>query len=401
MTLLHDPPRGQLREARPRGPRRQRPLRIAMVGQRGLPATYGGIERHVEEVGRRLAERGHEVTVFCRAHYAPDARRTYEGMRLRAVPTIASKHLDAVVHSVLCTLVAAVGRYDVVHYHGVGPGLASVALRLLGAGRRGPRVVLTVHGLDGERAKWGGFASTLLRLATWASARVPHATVGVSAELGRHYADTYGRDVTVIVNGATPARDVAPGTFLARHGLEPGHYALFVGRLVPEKAPDLLIEAFGDVPTDWHLVLAGDSSFTDGFAERVRGLAAADPRVVLPGYVYGDDLHELYGGAGLFVLPSELEGLPLTLLEAVAAGVPVLASDIAPHLEILRRDAPGGRLFPTGDRVALTAALRRLVREAGAERAGAPGMRADVVARFRWDTAAEQLEALYRSLLRG
>lgn len=372
-----------------------------MIGQRGLPATYGGIERHVEEVGRRLCERGHHVTVYCRRHYAPERLREHAGMRLVHVPTVASKHLDAVVHSILCTVLALTGRYDVVHYHGVGPGLPAVLVRLLGRRRGRGRIVLTVHGLDGKRAKWGALASCVLRVATWSSARVPDRTVGVSATLAEHYRRVYGRQMTVVVNGVTTPRAVPPGAFLGRHGLQAGRYVLFVGRLVPEKAPDLLVRAFRDVPGDWLLAIAGDSSFTDEYADQVRQVAAADDRVRLLGYVYGDDLAELYGGAGLFVLPSDLEGLPLTLLEAVGAGVPVLASDIAPHLEILGADAAGGRLFPAGDRPALTAAVAAVVEDPQPERTGVARVRADVLERYSWDRATTGLEAVYRSLARS
>lgn len=371
-------------------------LRIAMIGQRGVPATYGGVEHHVEQMGRRLAERGHRVTVFCRTNYMKDTRREHDGMRLVRLPTVSSKYFDAIVHSVLSSLVALFGRYDVVHYHAVGPGLGAIVMRALGRSK----VVVTVHALDGERAKWGTFASAVLRFATWASARVPHRTVVVSSALAEHYRREYGRQVAVIVNGVSPRNGVPPGRYLSEQRLNAGRYALFVGRFVPEKAPDMLIRAFRQVPGDWSLVLAGDSSFTNEFAEQVRGLAAADPRVRLPGYVFGDDLRELYGSAGLFVLPSDLEGLPLTLLEAIGAGAPVLASDIAPHREILRTGGPGGRLFRTGDEADLTAALRAMVADLGTERAGAPDVRSDVLQRYCWEQSSDKLEDLYRGLFR-
>lgn len=363
-------------------------LRIAMIGQRGVPASFGGIEHHVEEVGARLAARGHEVSVYARSNYVETRRSTYRGMRVRTLPTLDTKHLDAITHSALSSLAAVARRYDVVHYHALGPGLTAPVVRALSRSK----VVLTVHGLDDERAKWGGGARGVLKAAGWMSGRVPHATVVVSRALALHYAASYARPTTCIPNGVA-----APSASAAGPSGPP--YVLFVGRLVPEKAPDLLIEAFRDLPGDVRLVLAGGSSFTDDYVLRLRTLAAGDPRVELPGYVYGDDLERLYRGASAFCLPSQLEGLPLTLLEAASHGVPVVASAIPPHREVLGRQGPGRRTFPPGDRVALTAALVAVLRDPAAEREGAATLRASVLDRYDWDVAVDRLEALYRSLV--
>jgi glycosyltransferase involved in cell wall biosynthesis len=365
-----------------------RRLRIAMIGQRGVPATFGGIEHHVEEVGARLAARGHEVSVYTRSNYASQRRSSHRGMRVRTLPTLDTKHLDAITHSALSSLAAVARRYDVVHYHALGPGLTAPVVRALSRSK----VVLTVHGLDDERAKWGSGARSVLKVAGWMSGRVPHATVVVSRALATHYAAWYARPTTCIPNGVA-----APAVAAGDPSSPP--CVLFVGRLVPEKAPDLLIEAFRDVPGDVRLVLAGGSSFTDDYVARLRALAAADPRVSLPGYVYGADLERLYRGAAAFCLPSQLEGLPLTLLEAAAYGVPVVASAIAPHVEVLGRSAPGRRLFPPGDRAALTAALVASLRSPAAERAGAAALRASVLARYDWDVTVDRLEGLYLSLV--
>ncbi len=186
-----------------------------------------------------------------------------------------------------------------------------------------------------------------------------------------------------------------------RFGLEAGRYLLFVGRLVPEKAPDLLLRAFRQVQGDHRLVLAGGSSFTEDYLATLRRLAAEDPRVMLPGYVFGAELATLYRNAAAFVLPSFLEGLPLTLLEAVSYGTPVVASAIAPHVEVLGADRPGGRLVAPGDEEQLARVLTQVLASPDDERSGAASLRDDVLHAYDWDAAAEATEELYRHIVSG
>lgn len=371
-----------------------RPVRVAMIGQKGLPATHGGIEHHVEEIGARLAERGHDVTVFCRANYS-NAGTDHDGMHLRRVPTVGTKHLDAVVHSALSTLVTMGDPPDIVHYHALGPGLLSPLPRYLSRAK----VVVTVHGLDHHRAKWGPGARAILSTAAWMSARVPDATIGVSRAVVEHYRYRYGRTIAYIPNGVTVRRPRQADEIKERFGLARGSYVLFVGRLVPEKAPDLLIRAFRRIPDELRLVIVGGSSFSDRYARSLRRLAAGDPRVLFTGYAYGATLEELYSNAAAFVLPSLLEGLPLTLLEAASYGTPIVVSDIPPHVQVVREDALGHHLFPSGDEGALAEALRRTIRSRALERAAARRFSEQVIATYRWDDAVRATEDLYERLL--
>ena len=374
-----------------------RRLRVAMIGQRGVPATFGGVERHVEEIGSRLAAKGHEITVYSRTNYTTDRSDVYRGMRVRHLPTVPSKHLDAIVHSGLSTVAAMADRVDVVHYHAIGPGLPSFLPRALSRAK----VVQTIHGRDAERAKWGGAARTVLRTGEWLSARVPDATIVVSRDLAETYRATYRRHTTVIPNGVDPGTRRPATSITERWGLTEGSYVLFVGRLVPEKAPDLLIRAFRDVPGDVRLVVAGGSSFTDEYVADLQRAAARDPRVLLAGYVYGDLLDELYTNAALFVLPSALEGLPLTLLEAASYGTPVLASSIPPHVEVLGEDAPGQRLVPSGSQAELTRALASTLEDREQERAGALVLKARILETYRWDDVAASTEDVYLEVVGG
>lgn len=362
-----------------------------MIGQRGIPATFGGIEHHVEEIGARLAERGHDVVVYTRTNYAHGRPSNVRGMQPRYLPTIGSKHLDAIVHSALSTVDAVIRGVDIVHYHAVGPGIAAIVPRFLSPAK----VVLTVHGLDADRAKWGGAARRVLGFAQWMSARVPDETIVVSKDLERHYLDRYRGRTTYIPNGVDEPARRKPEEIVRRYGLHGDDYVLFLGRMVPEKAPDLLVRAFRGLATDHRLVLAGGSSFTDGYVASLEALAAMDPRVVMPGYVYGPVLEELYANATAFVLPSSLEGLPLTLLEAASVGVPVVVSDIAPNMEIIGRNGPGHRVFRTGDQEGLRSALEAVLRDPIHERAGAERLRTKVIGSYRWQQVVDMTEAVY------
>jgi glycosyltransferase involved in cell wall biosynthesis len=369
-------------------------LRIAMIGARGVPATFGGVERHVEEIGARLADRGHHVIVYARTNYVDEPRTTWRGMTIRNLGTMDSKHLDAIVHSAKSTVDAMRSGVDIVHYHAVGPGVPSALPRFLSRAK----VVQTIHGRDSERAKWGRGAQVALRTAEWLSAHAPDETVVVAEHLVAHYRSAYGRRTTYIPNGVDEPVRRPPHAIVDRWGLTTGSYVLFIGRLVPEKAPDLLVRAFRRLPGDLRLVLAGGSSFTDEFVEGLEREAAGDPRIILAGYVYGEEKDELYTNAAAFVLPSFLEGLPLTLLEAASYGTPVVASDIPPHLEVIGTDAPGHRLFPSGSEDGLVEAMRRSLAETKVEREGAAAFRELVLARYRWDEVTDELEAVYRRL---
>lgn len=372
------------------------PLRIHMVGERGVPATWGGVERHVEELGAGLAARGHDVTVWTRRSYG-DRRRRHRGMRVRTLPDVEIPAVETLVASALATGGATAARPDVIHFHALGPGVFAPLGRLAGAA-----VVQTVHGFDQRRAKWGPVTGSMLRAGAWLSERVPDAVIGVSAEVADHYRRTAGtRPLTAhIVNGVVPPAP-APPALLERFGVEPGRYVLWVGRMVPEKAPDLLLRAFAQVRTSHRLVLAGGAAQADRYLAKVHRLAAGDDRVVLPGYVFGAELEALYAHAAAFVLPSSLEGLPLVLLEAASHGTPIIASDIAPHREVLGASAPGRHLTPTDDARSLAAVLADVLDHPELEHAGAGAFRTHILNHYAWDRVVADTEAVYRAALTG
>jgi glycosyltransferase involved in cell wall biosynthesis len=363
-----------------------------MIGTRGVPATFGGVERHVEELGSRLVDRGFAVTVYCRTNYGSDVVSEHRGMAVCRLPTLATKHGDAIVHSFISTVHAMSRRHDILHFHAVGPGLVAPLPRYLSRAR----VVQTIHGLDGERAKWNVGARRVLDVAERCSARVPDATIVVSESLREHYVTRYGSRPDVIVNGVDDRMRPAAQQITARFGLHRGSYLLFVGRLVPEKAPHLLVEAFRTLETDQSLVIVGDSSFSDDYLAHLTLSIGGDPRIRLVGFTYGRLLDELFANATAFVLPSDVEGMPLTLLEALASGTPVVVSDIAPHREVVGADGPGHRLFSAGSAASLVAALRRSLDDPDLERAGAADLCPTIRRRYDWDVAAAAVASVYR-----
>lgn len=357
-----------------------------MIGQKGVPATFGGIERHVDELSRRLVARGCGVTVYCRTHYTP-ADAVLSGVDLRRLASWNTKHLDAITHTTLATGDVLFSRCDVVHYHALGPSALAFLPRL--AGRR---VVVTVHGLDWRREKWGAVAATFLRACEWSATHFPHATIVVSRTLESHFRDAGGGNVHFIPNGTVlpAAAPVAPAAAL---GLAPGRFVLFVGRLVPEKGLHVLLRAHAAAAPDWPLVVAGEGHFTDGYVAECRRLAG--PGVRFLGSVYGETLASLQQHAAVVVVPSSLEGLSIALLEAMSHGRAVLASDIPENAEVVEGC---GEVFPRGDADGLGRRLSALLADPARREALGAAARERIAARYDWERVADQTLALYRSV---
>ncbi len=368
-------------------PSKQTKVRVAFIGGRGVISKYSGIETYYEEAGRRLAAMGHEVTVYCRTYFTPPLRE-YKGMRLVRLATIRSKHLETVVHSFVSTLHAMFHGCDIVHYHAQGSALFSFLPRLLGK-----KTVVTVQGLDWQRKKWGKIAAAVLRLGEQASLRLPNATMVVSQTLQRRYRDSYGIDTTYVPNGAN-FRKRRSLSQVVRWGIEPGNYILFLGRFSPEKNCHLLIEAYETLATPAKLVLAGGTSHSDAYAGELRKHQSPNIRVL--DWVSGQDLEELLTNAMLFVLPSDLEGLSLALLDAMAAGVCVLASDIPENCEVVEG---AGFTFKRGDVNDLARMLQLLVSQPEVRHAAAVKARERVRERYLWPQIATQIGSTYQDLM--
>lgn len=366
-------------------------LRIAILGTRGVPARYSGFETCAEELGARLVARGHAVTVYCRVPHVTYLEAAYRGMRLVKLPTIQRKHLDTITHALLSALHALGMRYDVALFFNVGTSPVTWIPRLAGQ-----RVVLNVDGLDWKRRKWGPFARWYIRSAERWAARVPHAVVTDSRRVQEYYLERYSLRSAFIAYGAEPTA-VPPGPHLARYGLEPERYALFVGRLVPENCAHHLVEAFAGLPTDVRCVIVGDAPYA---ARYIRGLkATADPRVLFTGYLFGEGYRELLSNAYCFVETSEVGGTHPALLEAMAAGRCVVVNDTPENLETI---AEAGLSY---DGAVGAESLRQVLESllANPARVRAWGKRAleRVQARYSWETVTDAYERLFHRLLAG
>ena len=364
-----------------------RSLKIAFIGGRGVISKYSGIETYYEEVGKRLAAMGHKVTVYCRNHFTPEAAE-HHGMRVVRLPTVRSKHMETVVHTLLSTAHALTQRYDIVHYHALGPALFSFIPRMFGS-----KTAVTVQGLDWQRKKWGRLASAVLRMGERASANFPNATMVVSRTLQRHYRESHKIEALYVPNGGLLRPRSSPGKIFD-WSLEPGRYILFLGRLSPEKNCHLLIEAFEQIqnqlPHDVKLVLAGASSYCDDYSRNLK--KHASDRIRLLDWVSGETLDELLTNAMIFVLPSDLEGLSLALLDAMGAGLCVLASDVPENREVVEG---AGFLFKRGDTGDLAERLRFLIANPVAREAAGRTARRRVADEYQWQAIAEQIEKAY------
>ena len=370
-------------------------LKIAMLGHKRIPGREGGVEVVVEELATRMAALGHSVTCYNRGgHHAagkefdvPRAKE-YKGVRLKSVPTINGRGLAAMSASVTGALGAAFGAYDVVHFHAEGPALMCWLPKLAGK-----RVVVTIHGLDHRRAKWGKLASAYIMLGEKSAVRFADEIIVLSKDAQRYFQDRYGRDTVLIPNGVSRPRRRAACLIAERFGLKKGSYILYLGRLVPEKGVKYLIEAFKEVRTEKRLVIAGGNSDADEFFQELRQLAADDGRILFTGFVQGQMLEELYSNSYLYCLPSDLEGMPLGLLEAMSYGNCCLVSDISECT-----DLTGDRAvtFRRGDSAQLAQKLQMLCERPEMVEHYA-GESADFICeRYDWDKIVERTLRVYR-----
>ncbi|MHC1789510.1 glycosyltransferase family 4 protein [Solidesulfovibrio sp.] len=363
---------------------------IAVTGTRGIPATWGGVERQCEELYSRLAAMGVNVLVYARSGYVESGTTSCRGVRVKTLPAPRSTHLEAIVHTLLSVVhMAFVSKPRIVHFYSQGPCLLLPLVRLLL-----PRatVFFTCGGLDWQRRKWSRPASLMIRLGEWFSARFTDVRIMVSNELARSYRERFGCRCEVIHNGVTlpGVTSTAP---LAATGLGGNGYVLSVGRLTPEKRVEDMVAAVLALAAPVRLAVVGDEASGGGYLERLRRLAQGRAEVVFTGYRFDADLAALFAGATLFVTASEMEGLPLALLEAMSYGIACLASDIPPHREVLGDDYPW--FFPVGDAPALAALLETAL-AAPQERAALGQVLQHRVAEFfSWDETATAVAALY------
>ena len=375
-------------------------LRIAMIGHKRIPSREGGVEIVVEELSVRLAALGHYVDAYNRyghhvsgkkydEEYGWKGRKFYKGVRVYIVPTFQRSSLNAIVYSFLATLRALFGSYDVIHYHAEGPCAVLWIPRLFHK-----KIVVTVHGLDWQRAKWGNFASYVIKFGEKMAAKYADEVIVLSRNVQQYFADTYGRQTHYIPNGISRPKVREAELIREKYGLEKNGYFLSLGRIVPEKGVHYLIEAFSKLDTDKKLVIAGGSSQAVEYMERIHRMAAQDGRIIMTDFVQGQVLEELYSNAYAFVLPSDVEGMALTLLEAMSYKACCLVSDICENTEVVEDQA---LVFHKGDVKDLGKKLEYMLEHPDVVQEYGSRSADFICGKFNWDEVVGETAELYRA----
>lgn len=370
-------------------------LNIAMLGHKRIPSCEGGIEIVVKELSTRMVKAGNSVTCYNRSGHHVSGKefdggclKEYQGVRLKSVITINHKGLAAMTSSFFGSICATFGRYDVVHFHAEGPCAMLWLSKLFGK-----KCVATVHGIDWQRTKWGGFASKYIKFGEKVAVKFADEIVVLSEGVQKYFMETYERKTVFIPNGVNRPVLRSAQLINEKFGLDKDEYILFLGRLVPEKGITYLIEAFKNVKTDKKLVIAGGSSDTDAFMRELKELAKDDDRIIFTGFVQGQLLEELYSNAYVYTLPSDLEGMPLSLLEAMSYGNCCLTSDIAECAEVVEDKA---LLFKKSDVADLREKLQYVCDYPYAVKKLKDGTADFICQKYSWDDVVEQTLRLYQ-----
>jgi len=376
-------------------------MKIAFIGQKGIPAKFGGVERHVEELAVELVGRGHEVFVYARNNYTDKTIREYKGVKIINLPSIPTKHLDAITHTFLATVHSLFCKYDVIHFQAIGPSLMSWIVRIF---KRNVALLSTFHCQDYYHKKWGWFARKSLLLGEYLTCKIPNKTITVSDLLGWYSRNKYGIEPAVIYNGTRAnSEDVKNIGSLEKWNLIEKKYIVFVGRLIRHKGAHYLIEAFnklndnGTIPEDFKLVIAGDGFHTDDYVDQVKKMAEGKDNIIFTGNLEGDELKEIFSKACLFVQPSESEGLSIALLEAMGYGVPVLASDIKENTDVIK---DMGFVFKSENVESLASELRKITNNNNELENKVLKAREEVKTKYNWMNIAEKTEDVYREVLK-
>jgi glycosyltransferase involved in cell wall biosynthesis len=369
-------------------------VRIAIMGTRGVPARYGGFETFAEELGARLAARGHDVTVYCRSHVIEPERREHRGMRLRVLPAIRHKYFDTVSHTAFSVLDGLLRRFEIVLICNNANAPFALVPRLAGA-----KVVLNVDGLEWQRDKWNRLGRWYYQACAWLAPKLPVVLVSDARVIARWYEQRFGKP-TVYIPYGSDARRLPPGETLQRFGLEPGRYLLYVSRLEPENHADTVLDGYraagGLAALGVPLVIVGDAPYATEYKAALEARAAATPGVMLTGYVFGDGYAELQSNALLYVQATEVGGTHPALVEAMGRGAPIVANDVPEHREVL---GEVGRYYARNDAADLGRLLTELVGdEPGRTALGtAAGERAEAM--FSWDHVTDDYVALFTKML--
>ncbi len=370
-------------------------MKIAMIGQKRIPSREGGVEIVVEELSKRMVRLGHEVVCFNRrGHhvsgkaYSTQAVKEYEGINVKSVFTVERKGFAAFTASFFASLQAAFGKFDVVHYHAEGPCIMCFIPKLFGK-----RIIATIHGLDWQRAKWSKFATTVIKLGEKMAVKHADEIIVLSENIQNYFEKEYNRKTTFIPNGVEHHEPIEADVIASKWGLEKDSYILFLGRIVPEKGLNYLIDAYMSLNSDKKLVIAGGPSDSREYYEQICERVKDCDNIILTGFISGQDLHELYSNAYVYVLPSDLEGMPISLLEAMNYGNCCLVSDIPECKEVVEDKAV---VFKRGDAENLQKQLQLLCDNKEMVDFYKSTASDFICKKYNWDDIVEKTLSLYK-----
>lgn len=378
----------------------EKKIKIAMLGHKRIPSREGGIEIVVEELATRMVNQGHKVTCYNRGghHVAGEeigsyAGQTYKGIQLKNVWTLDKKGLAAMTASLTASIKVLVGKYDVIHYHAEGPCAMMWIPKIFGK-----KCIATIHGLDWKREKWkNGFASKYIKLGEKIAVRYADEIIVLSKGVQDYFTETYDRETILISNGVNKPQILESNKITEKYGLESNSYILFLARIVPEKGLRYLIEAFSQVQTNKKLVIAGGSSDTDVFMNEIREMAKNDERIIFTGFVQGQILQELYSNAYIYTLPSDLEGMPLSLLEAMSYGNCCIVSSIPECTDVIEDKAV---IFQRGNVGELRDKLQYLCDNEDVVKEYKREATDFICEKYNWDDVTDRTLQLYKKLIR-
>ncbi len=314
-------------------------MKIAMLGHKRIPSREGGVEIVVEELATRMVKEGHDVDVYNRKgrnvldkSIKTDKISEYKGIRIHTIPTINKKGLDALIYSFLASIKILFGHYDVIHYHAEGSCAMLWLPKLFKK-----KIIVTVHGLDWQRSKWGGFATKYIKFGEKMAAKYADEIIVLSNGVQKYFKDTYNRDTHFIPNGVNEPVEKKAEIIKEKYGLQKDEYILFLARIVPEKGLNYLIDAFNKLDTCKKLVIAGGASHTSNYFNEITKLVSKDNRIIMTGFVQGQEMEELFSNCYIYCLPSDVEGMPISLLEAMSYGKNCLVSDIEENKQICEK----------------------------------------------------------------
>lgn len=336
-------------------------MKIAMIGHKRVPTREGGVEIVVEELSTRLNKMGHEVHIYNRkgketSEYIKNKERLEKkGIKIKEIFTFSNRSLNAIVYTIFATICALFGKYDVIHFHAEGPCSVIWLPHLFRI-----RTIATIHGLDWQRSKWGGFASKYIKFGEKIAVKYADEIIVLSKNMQKYFKDEYNRHTVFIPNGVNIPEIVPAKLIKDKWGLNKDSYVLFLARLVPEKGLHYLIDAYKQIDTDKKLVIAGGSSHTDEYVEQIKNSIKDDDRIIMTGFVQGKELEELFSNCFLYCLPSDVEGMPISLLEALSYQKTCLVSDIKENKEVIK---DSGFTFKRGNVNDLIKCLKKILRD--------------------------------------